>query len=478
MSLKNKTLTGLVWVGFDTIVLRGVSFFSTILLARWLGPAEFGLIGMISVFIAIGGTIVDSGMTASIIRLKEAKEEDFTTVFYMNMGLSIIFYIIIFFIAPLIANFYRQPVLIDLLRVYSLSFVISGFSAVQLAILNSKMEFKKIMKLNMPGTIIGVLAGLSFGYFNYGVWSIVFMYIITQIFQSLMLWTQSEWRPKLLFSIERARFHYKFGYKLMLSGLLNTIFQNIYNIVIGRYYSVKELGFFERSRSLNEYPVTILNNVLGKVTYPMLAKIRDDKVKISEVYRNIIKVSFFITCPLMFSAAAIATPLFNLLLGPEWSKAIQYFQILCLASVFYPIHVFNLNIFKVYGRSEIFLKLEIIKKIIILVGVLVGFKFGILGLVWSSVICNFLALFVNTYYSSDLVSYSSKRQILDFIPTFIISSIIFCIVKFTVELFKDFNDITLIVGGGLLSISLYIIINYFIKSDSLIYAYKLLKKNN
>jgi len=476
MSLKNKTLVGLVWVGFDTIILRGASFISTILLARWLGPSEFGLIGMISVFIAIGGTIVDSGMTASIIRLKAAKEEDLTTVFYMNMGLSILFYLIIFLVAPLISDFYRQPVLTNLLRVYSLSFVISGFSAVQLAILNSKMEFKKIMQLNMPGTILGVIGGLTFGYFKYGVWSVVFMYLITQFFQSCVLWLKSDWRPKLLFSVDSARLHFKFGYKLMLSGLLNTVFQNIYNIIIGRYYSVKELGFFERARSLNEYPVTILNNILGKVTYPLLSKIRDDKNKISEVYRNIIKLSFFITCPLMFSVAAVATPLFNLILGPEWSKAIQYFQIICLASVFYPVHVFNLNIFKVYGRSELFLKLEIIKKVIILLGVFIGFKFGVLGLVWSSVICNFLALFVNTYYSSDLVNYSSKQQILDFIPTFIISGLIFCVVKYIVSICDNFNNVLLVFGGGILSLSLYFVTNYIIKSDSLLYTYKLLKK--
>src|SRR5690606_2453408 len=329
------------------------------------------------------------------------------------LGLSTLFYLIIFVGAPFIATFYKQPVLTTLVRVYALSFIIGALSAVQLAILNNRMEFKRIMKQNMPGTIVGVTTGVTLGYLGFGVWSIVIMYLTTQTIQSLVLWIRSDWKPTFVFSRERARFHFGFGYKLMLSGLLATVFQNIYNIIIGRFYSVRELGYFERSKAFNDYPVNILTSVMTKVTYPLLSSIQSEKERISQVYRKIMRLAFFVTCPLMFGAAAIAYPLFDLVLGKEWVAAVPYFQILCLSSIFYPIHAFNLNVFKVYGRSELFLKLEVVKKILIVIGLVIGFQFGIMGLVWSSVICNYLALFINTYYSSDMIDYPSKKQLID-----------------------------------------------------------------
>src|SRR5690606_9489033 len=297
----------------------------------------------------IGSTIMDSGMSASLIRMRSPTQKDYSTVFILNIVLSAVFYGVIYFSAPAIAAFYDQPVLTKLVRVYSLSFIIGAFSAVQLAILNNRMEFKRIMKQNMPGTIIGVATGIILGYHGFGVWSIVYMYLTTQIIQSLVLWIRSDWKPSIDFSKDSAKFHFGFGYKLMLSGLLNTVFLNIYNIIIGRFYSVRELGYFERSKSFNDYPVNILTSVMTKVTYPMLAGIQSDKSRISAAYRKVMRLAFFVTCPLMFGAAAIANPLFDLVLGKEWLPAVPYFQILCLSSIFYPIHAFNLNVFKVYG---------------------------------------------------------------------------------------------------------------------------------
>lgn len=475
-SLRKKTLSGLLWTVLDTFVLRGMSFLSTVVLARWLGPEEFGLIGMIAVFIAVGSTIMDSGMSASLIRMKSPQEKDYSTVFLLNLGLSMTFYLVIFIAAPFIADFYKQPVLTDLVRVYALSFVIGALSAVQLAILNNRMEFKRIMKQNMPGTIMGVVAGVTMGYIGFGVWSIVIMYLTTQTVQTLVLWLRSDWKPTFAFSNESAKFHFGFGYKLMLSGLLNTVFQNIYNIIIGRFYSVRELGFFERSKAFNDYPVSVLTTVMTKVTYPLLASIQSEKERISQVYRKIMRLAFFITCPVMLGAAAIAYPLFNLVLGEEWIAAVPYFQILCLSSIFYPIHAFNLNVFKVYGRSELFLKLEIIKKIIIVIGLFIGFQFGIMGLVWSSVICNYLALFINTYYSASMINYSGKRQFLDMLPTFVTAGLMFGSTYFVMDTLSSFNPIMLVGLGGFLSITIYLGLNYLIRSEPLTYGLSILQK--
>lgn len=474
-SLRKKTLSGLLWTVLDTFVLRGMSFLSTVVLARWLGPEEFGLIGMIAVFVAIGSTIMDSGMSASLIRMKNPSEIDYSTVFIMNLGLSITFYFLIFFGAPFIAEFYQQPVLTGLLRIYGVSFIIGAFSAVQLAILNSRMQFKRIMKQNMPGTIIGVTVGVSMGYMGFGVWSIVIMYLVTQTTQSLILWLRSDWKPTFEFSRESANRHFGFGYKLMLSGLLNTVFQNIYNIIIGRFYSVRELGYFERSKAFNDYPVNILTTVMTKVTYPLLASIQSETERISKVYRQIMRLAFFITCPLMFGAAAIAYPLFDLVLGTEWIAAVPYFQILCLSSVFHPIHAFNLNVFKVYGRSELFLKLEVIKKILIVIGLIIGFQFGIMGLVWSSVVCNYLALFINTYYSSDMIDYPSSQQFLDMMPTILTAGCMFGGAYFLLSHFDSSSSLFRVILGTVSCFIIYLGLNYLLKSQPLFFGLKILR---
>lgn len=476
MSLRKKAIGGVIWTVVDTFVLRGFSFLATIILARWLGPEEFGLVGMIAVFIAIGTSITDSGLSNSLIRTKDADDKDFSTVFILNLGLSAAVYLLLFISAPYIADFFNQPILTNLVRVYCLSFVISAFSAVQLARLNKNMQFKKITKLNVPGTIVGTLTGLLMGYFGYGVWSIVCMYLVTQLVQSISLWFSSSWRPSMEYSKEKAKYHYGFGYKLMLSGLLNTVFNNIYNIVIGKYYSAKELGFFERSKSFNNYPVTTITGVISRVTFPLLSSLQDKKQRISLVYKKLMQLSFFITAPLMFGAAAIAHPLFLLVLGEQWLEAVPYFQVLCLGGMFLPIHSFNLNVFKVYGRSDLFLKLEIIKKVIITVALIIGFQFGIMGLVWSSVISGYIALFVNTYYSANMINYSSKNQFLDMLPTLLTSGMMFLVIKYTLNIAINYHLIVQIFIGVIVGFTFYFLINKLFKAAPLIYLLTLLKE--
>lgn len=476
MSLRKKAIGGVIWTVVDTFVLRGFSFLATIVLARWLGPEEFGLVGMIAVFIAIGTSITDSGLSSSLIRTKNADDKDFSTVFILNLALSAGVYLFLFFAAPYIADFFGQPVLKNLVRVYCLSFIFSAFSAVQLARLNKNMQFKKITKLNVPGTIVGTLTGLLMGYFGFGVWSIVCMYLITQLVKSISLWLSSDWRPSIQYSKEKAKYHYGYGYKLMLSGLLNTAFQNIYNVVIGKFYSAKELGFFERSKSFNEYPVTTITSVVSKVTFPLLSSLQDDKERIATIYKKLMQLTFFITAPLMFGAAAVAHPLFLLVLGEQWLEAVPYFQILCLAGMFYPIHAFNLNVFKVYGRSDLFLKLEIIKKIITTIGLLIGFQFGIMGLIWSSVITSYLALFVNTYYSAGMINYSSKNQFLDMLPTFLSSGLMFVIITFILNNMVNYHLVTQLSIGVIVGFLFYFLINRLFNTAPLIYLLTLLKE--
>lgn len=478
MSLKKKTFSGVIWSFADTFLVRALIFIAMILLARWLGPDEFGLVGMIAVFIAIGRTLTDSGMTNSLIRTKEPDKADYSTVFFVNLLMSLLVYGVIYFSAPFIAKFFDQPILTGVVRLYCLIFLLIALSAVQLAILTKEMNFNKITKLNFPSTVIGVSVGLYLGYNEYGVWSIVWMYLIIEGIRSILLWIFSNWKPEFIFSKSKFKFHYKFGYKLMLSSLLDTVFKNLYNILIGKFFSAQTLGYYERSKQFSEYPSSTLTGVLGRVTYPMLSEIQDDTTRLKIVYRKIIRISFFIIAPLMLGGAAIAKPLFLLVLGEEWLPAVFFFQILSLAMMLYPIHAFNLNILKVYGRSDLFLKLEIIKKSIILFTVIIAFQFGILGLVWNSVFTSFAALGINMYYSSRLINYTVTQQIKDLSLTFFIAIVTALLMYQIVNLLPETLLILQLIIASICGFIFYSVINYLYKKSPLHQALWLIKTRN
>jgi len=453
-------------------------FFAMILLARWIGPTDFGLIGIIAVFIAIGRSLTDSGMTNSLIRTKNPEQADYSTVFIVNIIMSLLVYVIVYIVAPFIADFFGYKILINIIRIYCILFLIIAFSAVQLAILTKRMEFKKITKINFPSTLVGVSIGLYLGYHDYGVWSIVWMYLSTEFVRSVLLWLFSDWKPRLIFSSTKFKFHFKFGYKLVLSSLLDIVFKNLYNLLIGKYYSAQTLGFYERSKQFCEYPSSSLTAIISKVAYPMLSQIQDDPKRLNYIYRKLLRISFFIIAPLMLGLAAIAKPLFLVILGDEWVPAILFFQILTLAMMLYPIHAFNLNILQVYGRSDLFLKLEIIKKCIIVISVIIAFQFGVIGLVWSSVFTSFAALGVNMFYSSKLINYPIYEQIKDLSIIFVIAFFsAFLMFKITF-LFADSIDVVQIILASFVGVFIYLSLNYIIKTSPLHQVVLILKTIN
>ena len=475
MSLKKQTLSGVFWTFTDTFVLRGLSFIASVILARLLGPTEFGLIGMISIFIAIGNSLVDSGLSASIIRTKDANNEDFSTVFYLNLLMSFLVYALLFVTAPLIADFFNQEILVLIVRVYCINFIISAFSSIQMAILNRGMKFKKIMQCKIPGTILGVIVGVGMGYMGFGVWSMVWMFLTTQIVSSLMLWLNSTWKPGLVFSREKLKYHYSFGYKLMLSGLIDTFYKNVYKLIIGKFFSVQSLGYYERAHSFNSQPVTMLTSIISKVSYPLLSKIQDQKERIAIVYRQLIQFSFFIIAPMMLGAAAMAKPLFLLILGEQWLPAVPFFQILCFSGIFYPIHSFNINVLKVYGRSDLFLKLELIKKALITISILIGFQFGIYGLVWSSVFTSFVGLLINTHYSSREIHYTTWEQVKDLSTTLVKAGFMAGFMLLFVLEMADYSLYLQLLISGIFGLVFYVLLNWMLKSPHLTFVFELIK---
>lgn len=475
MTIKNQAIFGVLWTFADTFLIRGMVLVSSLWLARILGPDEFGLIGMISIFIAIGITLVDSGLSSSLIRSKNNTKLDYSTVFFANLFISIIAYVIVFFAAPYIADFYNQPILIDIIRLYCLTFVISALSAVQLAKLNKTLAFKKIAKYNLPSSILGIIVGLYLGYTGFGVWSIVVMNITIKVTLFLILWVRSDWKPEFIFSMSKLKYHYNYGYKLLLSTLINKLFINVYHVIIGKSYSLTQLGYYERSVTFNSYSNDVITGIIKKVTFPLLAKIQDDKKKVAKAYKNILQLSFFITAPIMLGFAAEAKPIFLLILGEEWLPAVPYFQILCIASILYPNHSFNLNILKVYGRSDLFLKLEVYKKIVITILIFATYSFGILGLVWSSVFASLFALIINTYYSTKHINYPLVTQLKDMVKPFCISVLVSFTMLMIVEYSSELNLFVQIGVSSLVGIFLYVSISYLLKVESLLYMFLTIK---
>lgn len=476
MSLLVKSFSGTIWTLLDIFFNKAIYFIANLVLARLLGPREFGLIGMIMVFFTIGTSLVDSGLSVSLIRTPHLDDAEYSTIFFMNLAMSLIAYLLVFFTAPFVAYFYDQPILVLLIRVYCLGFIITALRMIAQAKLVREMNFKKIAVLNIPGNIVGLFVGVWMAMNGFRVWSIVGLYLSTQIVATFMYWIFIKWRPKLIFSVEKMKHHWNFGYKLMISAQLNTLFDNIYNILIGKLYSIQSLGYYERAYTLNNYPVSILSGVISKVSLPLLSQISEDKQRTLKVYRKILMLSFFISAPLMLGALVLAKPLFILFLGEQWIPAVPFFQILCLAYMLYPIHSLNINILSVYGKSNLFLKLEIIKKVMVVVLVLITVNFGIYGLVWSSVIASVAALFINTYYSGGLILYYTKDQLKDILPTLMLSLFMATAMYLVYVLLADYVSIIQIVVPSVLGLSVFVILSYITKNESLFNIILLIKK--
>jgi len=476
--LFKKTYSGVLWTLLDVFFSKGFPLVIIILLARILGPAEFGLYGILVFFLAIGITLSESGLTSSLIRHHQLYKSDYSTVFYLNFFLNCVIYGLIFLLSPWIADFFEKPILSSLIRVISTTYILSALTAVHLAILNKKMRFKKIAMLNLPGAFIGGILGLVLANHQYGIWSIVYMNVTIQLITSFLIWFNMTWRPGFVYSGLRAAVHFKFGVNMLLSGLLDTIFKNSYNLIIGKFYPMQSLAFFERARSLQEYPTVAITAITNKVSYPLLARqIHTDAANSDSFFRKLIQVTFFINTPFILILAGVALPLFRLILGPEWLDAVPYFQILCLGSVFYPHHAYNLNILKVKGRSDLFLKLEVIKKILMLIIIVISVSYGITGLLWGMVANSVLVLYINIYYSGQYIHYNFLEQLKDLLPPLIIGLGCFLLTNYLCEQFQPLPVYLQIILPAITGMGIYFSLNFFLnQKDSLKYLNLFMKR--
>jgi O-antigen/teichoic acid export membrane protein len=430
MTLKQKTISGLIWSFIDNLAGQGITFITGIILARLLSPKEFGLIGMLVIFIAISQSFIDSGFRQALIRKQNCTQADYSTVFYFNIIVGVLFYILLFVSAETISNFYHEFILVKLIRVLGLGLIINSLSIIQSTLLTKRIDFKLQAKISVIASFISGILSIYMAYSGWGVWSLVALTLIRYSINSLLLWFWNKWKPILYFSYKSFKELFSFGSKLLVSGLIDTIYRNVYYLVIGKYFAAIELGYYTRADQFKALPSSNLQGIIGRVSYPVLSTIQNDIPRLREAYKNIIKSTMLITFVLMLGMAAVAKPMILTLIGEKWEPCVIYLQMLCFVGMFYPLHALNLNMLQVQGRSDLFLRLEIIKKAlaipIIVIGIIWGIKTMILGMIVSSLI----AYYLNSYWSGRFIGYSSLQQIKDILPSFLTAASMSVVVYF------------------------------------------------
>ena len=422
-SLKSKTIRGLGWSTADILLNHGITFIVGIVLARLLSPNEYGLIGLITIFITLFNAIIDSGFSNAIIRKKDATSDDYNTMFIVNIVTSIFLYGVLFFSAPLIANFFERPELMALSRVMGVVLIINALTITQNTILTKRIDFKSKTKASLVASVSGGVIGIVMAYMGYGVWALVWQQISKQGIYTIFLWKFNKWWPTLKFSVNSFNYMWGFGSKLLASTILDTTWNQLYQVVVGKYYSPATLGQYSRSKEYASLFSTNLQTVIGRVSYPVLAEVQDNKERMCSIYRRIIRLTMFVTVICMISLGAISEPLIYSLIGSKWDMAANFLPLICISMSLYPLHAINLNMLKVQGRSDLFLKLEIVKKMIAIGPICLGVFVGIYWMIAGSIITGIIAFFLNSHYSGRLIGYSSWMQLKDIAPSYILAFI-------------------------------------------------------
>lgn len=429
-SLKNKTIKGTFWSAADTFLGQGVSFVVGIILARLLTPEEYGLIGMCLIVNAILEGFVDSGFSTSIIRKKDANNDDYNTMFIVNFVISIFLYIGVFFTSSFIADFFKKPELTDLVKVTGVIIIINALSLTQNTILVKHINFKAKTKASVISALISGVVGITLAYSGYGVWSLVTQMVTRSLCNTISLWIINRWLPNLSFSTSSFKYMWGFGWKLLVSGLLDRVWTEAYQIVVGKFYSPAMLGQYTRSKHYASLLSTNLNKVVMQVSYPVLSSIQDEEERMVGAYRRIIKMTMFVTAISLLFMAGISEPMIRVLIGDKWLQAASFLPLICFSMSLYPLHAINLNMLKVLGRSDLFLIYEILKKIVAVGPICLGIFVDIYAMLVGSIVAGIISFFINSWYTGKRLKYTSWKQIRDVAPNYAIGVLVFLSVYF------------------------------------------------
>lgn len=475
--MNQKISTGVIWNFVNLFASRGATVLFTLLLARFLAPEAFGLIAMMMVIIEFANILVASGFGAALIRSKEVSDVDLSTIFWANLGISAIVYVGLFFLAPLIAEFYNQPQLTSLTRVLGFIVFINAGRVVQVAILSRAMNFRVEATANTVGVLISGSVALWLAYNGGGAWSLVTQSLLSALLAVTILWVASQWRPKFVFSKESFSRLFKFGRNLLIEGLLRTLYQNSYILVIGRVFSAELTGLYFLAKRISHIVTSQFTAAVETATYPALSTLQDNDESLKRKYRQVIQMLMFITAPTMIAMGAFAEPLFQLFLDAKWHSAVVYLELLAIVAVLYPMHAINLNVLKVKGRSDLVLKVGLIKKSINLTLLFLSIPFGVKGIIIGQVIGSLIALIPNTYYSKKLIGYSIVQQISDSSKPIFSSLVALAIWLGVIFLFRLEEAYVLqLVVGSIIYSSLFLLLSVVFRVDGVRYSLYILKK--
>lgn len=427
-SLQNKTKKGLIWSALDRFGTQGISALFAIYLARILSPNEYGLVAMPLVFMTLAYCFIESGFATALVRKQDIKEDDLVTAFYFNVAMGILCYMALFFLSPYIAAFYQTPILTNLLKISALSLMIVSFGTVQQALLTKEIDFKRQARISMCASLTGGILGVVMAKTGFGVWSLIYQSVSAQAVRTLLLWKTSKWRPTGSWNWSSFHYLWNFGSKMLLSAILDVLYNNIYPIVIGKFFSAKDLGNYTTANQLGSLPSSNLTSVMQRVTFPVLSTIQDDDERLARNYRKILRLSAFLIFPLMLGLSAVAPPFVLGILGDQWTGCIILLQLACFYLMFYPIHAINLDLLQVKGRSDLFLRLEIIKKVMGVAIMAVAIPHGIVCMVASGIVSSVLALVINTYYTGVLIHVGFTKQMRDITPIFLVGMVMWAII--------------------------------------------------
>ncbi len=473
-SLKNKTVKGVIWSSVERFSVQGVQFLVMLVIARLLDPKDFGLVGMLAIFLAVAQSLIDSGFSQALIRKQNRTEVDNSTVFYFNIIVSAILYLILYAIAPWVAGFYNEPQLCSLMRVLCLIIIINSFAVVQRALYTASINFKTQAKASFIAAIISGVVGVWLAYNGYGVWTLVWQQLLNAGVNTLLLWVYSNWYPRWVYSWISFRQLFSFGSKLLVSGLIDTLFTNIYLLVIGKIFSASSLGFYTQADRFTKMPSSNITGILQRVTYPVLCSIQDDDNRLREDYRKLLRLSAFIIFPMMCLLAGIAYPLVGFLLGAKWRFTATLIIPLSVTMMWWPIHAINLNLLQVKGRSDLFLRLEIIKKIIGVTVLVLSIPFGLLFMCYAGIVTSIICLVINTYYTGKLIQVGFLMQMKDLMGILISSLVVFA-VSFLVSYYVTSN-LQCVILASIVGAALFALLSYLFNNNDVKYLLTMIKK--
>ena len=471
--IANKVVNGLFWRFLERIGAQGVSFIVSIVLARILMPEDYGSIALITVFTIILQVFVDSGLGNALIQKKDADDLDFSTVFYVNLFLCIVIYLIVFFLAPYIAEFYNDDSLIPIIRVINLILIISGVKNIQQAYVSRNMLFKRFFYSTLFGTIGSAFVGIIMAYKGFGVWALVAQQLSNATIDTIVLWFTVNWKPKLIFSFKRLKVLFSYGWKLLVSSLINTFYNNMRQLFIGKMYSTTDLSYYNKGRGWPELLVSNINSSIDSVIFPAMSSQQDNKDSVRNMTRRAIKTSSYIIWPIMVGLMVVATPLVRFILTEKWLPSVPYIQVFCIIFALEPIQTANLNAIKAMGRSDLFLKLEIIKKSFGMVVLIISLKFGVFAIAVSLVISTVFANIANSTPNKKLLNYGYFDQIKDIVPSILLSALMGSIV-WCVQLI-NLNDILTLVLQTITGIIVYVVGSFIFKLEPFEYLLNFIK---